>query len=378
MLIDRATWLGATLTIATLIIAGLAAACANPAMDEASGSMYEDAMVGHVDSAAVSGCRFYGGRVCGTGEADCLPAPSGCAPRCFGQSDCDPGHPCVDLFDQVSPTYCHTRCESAFCPADQECKGDACQEVECGVKVQCEKKAQICDVFAQTCYPVNGGCQSVEDCPAFDQSAKEFGRISCDSGFCRIASDAPEVPEGMDKVPAVTMLTPKFGAEVPSPEAVTFQWLSEGNATILLVLAWLPDHSGELLESAIWGLMVPAGGAAKATFAEGHAIVEGQWQQASPSIPLGQPLYFVAQTVGGGRLSGVSAPVPFIIGEPWPAVNDDCPADEDGQVMGPCANPTDLLQCVGGKCLRVCLSNADCAAHGFNCGPVVKGLRLCI
>jgi len=323
-------------------------------------------------------CRPYDGTVCETGDKSCKPAPAACVYECTSHQDCGPGHPCVDLFNEVSPTYCHTACESSLCPTDQECKGSECAEVFCGAKVKCKNKASICDTWAQACYPINGSCAAAENCPGFDQSAVDFGQTVCADGFCRIIAKPPPPPKGLEDKPTFTMLQPTFGAELANHEEVVFEWLGSDTASILLVLDRLPAHSGELLHAAIWGRMIAAKSATKAKLAGGHAIVDGKWQKASPKIPIGKPLYAIVQRVGGGSLAAVSLPVPFIIGAPWPAVGAKCSPDADGEVMGPCANPKHLQQCVAGVCRRVCLSNLDCSDVGFDCGPVVDGLRLCL
>ncbi len=373
----RTSWL--VLASALLVVAIAGHGCAEAANTQVT--TYESHDIQYPSpTCTICDCRDYAGRICEPGDSNCVPAPSECVLPCFKQGDCLPGHGCVNLFKEASGTWCDSGCRAEYCPAGQECQGLECQEVECGVKVKCAEKAQICDVFAQACYPVNGNCDKADDCPGFNRSAQELGQVACDAGFCRMAAKAPGVPKGVTNIPKVELLRPKFGDEVAQADALTLEWLPQEKTSIVLVMKRLPMHFGELLQAAIWGRMLAAGATAKSTFAEGHAIVDGKWQKASPTIPVGQPLYAVVQTVGGGQLTGVSAVVPFIVGGKWPAAGSVCPVAADGDIMGPCANPVHLQQCIDGTCKRVCLSNADCAGigQGFNCGPVVKGLRQCL
>lgn len=295
-----------------------------------------------------------------------------CRP-CESWQSCDPTGRCV--------------CDDARCNAHwadtsdrYECTSaqGSCVEVECGDIVTCEGSAEVCDPRVNACYPSNGACATITDCPQFGIRDTARGDVECEEGFCRARPllEAIRLPETA-AVPLLRVSDPSPGAVLDAAADMALSWEpGEAAGDIVLILEGLPERIEDALDHAIWGVVRSGTQAPSATWAEGVAIVEGQWQDAPPSAPpTGGPYYLLVQSVEKGQLLGLSDLVPFAIGQDaWPGDRAAC-ADQ-GVVAGECFHPTRLMTCRGGQCRTICASNADCSATSA-CGPVTEGLRLC-
>jgi len=283
------------------------------------------------------------------------------------------GHACVD---RAGARVCDPRCDASLCPARQDCTAGSgnpgsCIAVECGPHVPCANATDFCD--AGKCFPLNGACASVNDCPLLDGRAVRAGVLRCD-GVCRLSPPLAQRVPGLDLGPALEVTAPTPGQIVADPASVEVRWGGSTHPTILLVLDGVPAAESELAQAAIWGLAVPEGAPHVARLGDGVAIVNGTWANASAVFPQGIPLYLLVQVLHLGKLEQASGLVPFAFGSAWKDTGSACaPTDA---VPGPCENPEKLQACVAGQCRLLCASDRDCPGGGA-CLPPLSGLRLC-
>jgi hypothetical protein len=304
------------------------------------------------------------------GVGTCLHA---CAAGCLA------GRACLALDDGDAGAfqYCSQSCDSHLCPTQQECTSPTgeCVTVQCGKVVTCQQATSICDVYGNTCYPANGSCVTVADCPRFSDRLRQYAETSCSDGFCRL-SVPMELP-GLPAPPAhVTVLRPTPGMSFGSQSDMVFDWVSDGHPAIALVFQRVPTGDHPAIDDAIWGVSITAKHPTVLSWRDGFEIQGGTWLSGPGIPPVVQPLYFYVQTVANGQLVAAGPLVPFIVGGRWPQPGDPCP--DEGALPSTCASPIAPLICFGGQCRIRCLSNNDCANAQLRCGPLEAiGSRIC-
>lgn len=210
------------------------------------------------------------------------------------------------------------------------------------------------------------------DCPTYFSGIP----VACVAGFCRVGSEQ----EGIAGAPDATIQisSPEYGTVVGSEDELLFAWVPPADAAVIvLVLQAIPTFWGGIGTKAIWGADLMRESAAlspSVTWAEGSAIVGGQWQAGGPA-PLGDsPLYLLIEAFQDGRLVAASEPLLFKVGTPWLKPGDAC----DVEVAASCEAPLVPMRCIAGTCAAFCASAADCVPFGLACGvPQGSNPRVC-
>jgi hypothetical protein len=291
----------------------------------------------------------------------CEEEPQGCVQVCDAEHPCtDEGHPCVPYRDR---NVCSFECVSSACNARRECRVGECRDVECGAIVPCANSADICDVKAFRCYPFDGRCSSVDDCPIYDGYWTANANVSCAGGYCSVGLRPPTPPPDLGPVPPVGIISPAPGTKYLDENGVIIQWASDfagaGASTIILIVDGYPQSKNDLDNHAVWGAALRPGEAGPIMLSAGQLVSQGMWTGQPGPLPQNRLLTVVIEIVREGQLLAVSDVIPFSIGQAWPARGDSCdPAD------GPqgCASPTEVMSChpLTFSCERVCASYRDC------------------
>jgi hypothetical protein len=310
-------------------------------------------------------------------DGGCETEPIGCSTTCAGPEDCGEGHACVT---QNWSQVCSLDCDSTLCADRRECRSGACSAVDCGFVYDCLDDTTICDAWAHRCYPFDGSCATVSECPHFDGRLEEVGVTTCDGAYCRVAAQ-PTLPiPGLEPDGAASVQDPSEGATFASASEMVIRWAGPPGVSIVLVVAEVPESASTLLDSAIWGASVAEGGERELVLADGDAVSGGAFQHGTAAVlPTGTPLFVYVEIISGSELVAVSPLVPFMVGDTWPASGDPCAAP--GNVPGDCWHPTRLQGCspADDRCRVVCLSYRDCLDAGLalDCGQPHDGIRYC-
>lgn len=298
-----------------------------------------------------------------------------CDPATPETNVCRVGQACVPNRDPTAPVGFCDRCEHALCPEGQECMGDECRPVDCGFYVDCPRATDFCDPFVNTCYPSNGACASVDDCPHFDESLTSAGRLACREGFCRIDPRPLAQVPGLEAPAQVELLSPRHGTRFPSVDTFQLAWSGPRADAIVLILTGLPQTPGDVLSLAIWGASIPADQPTELRLEQGVEIIDGVWSpNHSASLPENTPLFALVQLVEGEQLLAISPLVPFIVGQSWKEPGDICTQSID------CEHPRYVQSCLENQCRVLCASNRDCLPWSQTCSwPdwLEGGLRYC-
>jgi hypothetical protein len=308
----------------------------------------------------------------------CEPIKRGCVRTCDASNPCDEGHPCMP-YDGM--TVCSFSCDSTACAPRRECRGFECEAVDCGWIVACANTGDICDPIAHACYPFDGSCSTVADCPVYDGYFATTATLSCTGGFCSIQAQMPAPPPGLPVVDQISVSAPKFGESITDDASARFQWsspYSETSSTIVLVLDGFPAVDTDLEDRAVWGAALPPGQTGPLGIADGQIVQSGLWTARPGSLPHDRLLTLVIESVGQGTLHAISNVIPFSIGPALPMRGQPCnPANGAAD----CANPIEVLSChpVTFACERVCASYRDCLdlTPAKDCGAPRDLTRYC-
>lgn len=319
---------------------------------------------------------------CDDGEdpQSCEPQARACVKTCDATTPCsDEGHPCVAYGSQ---TICSYECVSTACGPRRECRGLACENVQCGTIVPCLGSNDICDAIGHQCYPFDGTCTGRADCPYYDAYWDTHGTVSCTDGYCRIGVHPPELPPGLPDVATITISAPAAGQTVPDDASVMFRWTTDRSyanaSTLVLVLDGYPQDKLDLVGRAVWGAALRPGVERPLTVADGRLIVDGVWTTQPGALPRDRLLTLVVQIVSDGTLLADSTAVPFAVGHAFPLRGDAC---DPAIGPGACASPMEAMSChpVTETCERVCGSYRDCLdmVPARDCGAPRGNARYC-
>lgn len=302
----------------------------------------------------------------------------GCATPCgAGLPPCPDGRACTTV---GTSSLCDPRCSSALCPERSECStvdplAASCVEVECGFFTACLGTARICDAQSRACYPENGSCATLADCPKFDgRSAAAGAELACVEGFCRLRPAPLPLLPGLDRGRRVELSSPEAGSSYESASAVKVEWSREpGEAAVVLVLSDVPVSRSELASRTVCGIAVGAEEEPWVTLDRCRRIRDGQWMEETVALALGVPLHVVVELVTLDGLVGTSRIVPVQIQGGWREPGADCGSAL--AIPGPCYHPARPQACVDGRCRVLCASHQDCAAYGLACSQPAGGLH---
>ncbi|MFT3710992.1 MAG: hypothetical protein QM817_25480 [Archangium sp.] len=269
-----------------------------------------------------------------------------CVQRCSvtdAGSTCSEGHACIT--DDSNRTYCEKACRTDLCDAGKECGQSSCIPVECGTRIACTRATDFCDLPSHTCKTLDGVCSTLAQC----QTPPADTLVSC-AGSCLLVPQPLGTLGASEVQLSVDVLSPSSTTSFASQSDVFFEWDGANQTSIALVLRGPPK--AQLLESAIWGAVLPAG-TRRVSLSDGSAIIDGGWELASaPALPEHERLTFFVQQVEVRTVVGKSLAVPFIVGQPWAQLNSPCILD--------CENPFVPLACFQGVCHQRCASHRDC------------------
>jgi hypothetical protein len=280
---------------------------------------------------------------------------------------------CGDSGDDEGPESCtedgdcdeHSTCEQgrclcnlALCPG--ACVSGRCFPTECSTSGnRCQTSGyDLCDATADECYPSNGRCTTVRDCPSFQ--FEEYERQCPDDGFCHYVPRFEPDPL-IDGVKELAVLDPVPGRRFDDVASTIFSWPLQAGPVIVTVSDRRPLSTADL-GTAFWAASLPPGSRGVAWEA-GASPAGAAWTRPAPPPP-DSVLYLVAVAYKGAAVESASRPIRFRIGGAWPVVGSEC-----GSSPADCDTPSEILTCDQGRCARACLSNSDCAGIGNNrCG----------
>ncbi len=289
---------------------------------------------------------------------------------CLLDSDCDAGHAC-------ERDSCSDQCDDGLCReqlgARAECRGGKygrCEEIdECGRTVPCEDSTNICDRTSYHCFPEDGTCATVDDCPLFFDGAEDLG-LSCEARFCRFLPSSSSVL--IDAPGGIAVSSPKPGDTLDSSLDLEVRFSGPSGVYLAVVTTEEPRVVRELDDSMVWYGIADT----QTTL----LFAEGTMPDGSAELPRDVPMFLVVLRYMRGRLVGSSHVIPFTVGAGWLGPGADC--ETAGEVSGACWNATYVGGCSYARtCEIVCASNRDCSATlstGFCDRPDKTGIRFCL
>src|SRR5688572_29006269 len=214
---------------------------------------------------------------CGADEdpTTCTPRPRGCVRTCDAANPCTKeGHPCVPYEDLM---VCSFECVPQDCGPRSVCRGRDCEEVDCAVNIPCLSSTDICDPVAHACYPFDGTCNSIFDCPIFGGHWLTHATLDCVSGYCSIQPRPPTPPPGLPDVAPIGVVTPAPGTSYPSEDELEIRWASDFSSTttstLVLILDGYPELDTDLVDLALWGAALGPGEQGPLHTSEGERVV---------------------------------------------------------------------------------------------------------
>jgi hypothetical protein len=294
-------------------------------------------------------------------DTGCADVDVACTSPCQTDDDCAAPNACVDDEGQ---RLCSPYCDPARCGADEDCAmgprslSAYCLPVACGPNNPCAAPGTFCETFVHDCYPLNGTCTAVADCPTFDDAVTKENALTCSDGFCALAVSAPPSLSA-PLAGAIDVRGPASGKVFPTEADVQFTWKDAGAPVLVMVYTAAPQ-SVEDLGGAIWGAALATG--TTVAWSEGHAVAGGVWGAGPGAAPTATTLYLIVEALRDGAIVGLSSTVVFQVGGGgWKQPGDACTAE--GTIAGECFNAAIPQACIQGECRVLCASPRDCLVY---------------
>ena len=304
---------------------------------------------------------------------------------CTSDDTCRPlGSRCIGSVDG-GLGECGQQCSSDICleiDSRQQCTSKTygkCAPVSCTADIPCQDPERVCDEFVQPggrCVPRSGTCQDLAECPVFSPTLLDERYCDATLGLCRLSPLALSSSTFWPDAAPISVDRPQPGETFASTEEVRFAWQRTNTSALIVVLRDLPDGYDftQIAQDSIWGAARGIDAPTEISWADGVRVSGGVWL-GSPDPPPSSTMYLLVLGVKDGQTESASNFIPFRVGSPWPQPSDSC-ADEDS-IPGDCENLALPMRCLGGTCLQLCLSSADCPSP-LVCSDPVMGTRVCV